>query len=181
MEPQVELRSVPDGKFSACGDSVGWLVERGYGYAPEHGNSGCRTLEVYEALYLLERGDAIALGPDGSRLESLDLMRLGARRDDGFLTKYIVYRDLRNRGYVVREGYGIGNDLRVYRRGEYGREDARYLVMALEEGGRMPASRLTRSYLRALNLGKDLILAVVESRGDVVYYSIAQFNVRGMP
>ncbi len=169
----LEIRE-SQGMFVACGDSTGWLAERGYGYEEK----GCRRLEIYEALYLLERGDARVVGQDGSELGAPDLMRLGSRRSSGFLTKYIVYRDLRNRGYVVREGYGLGNDLRVYRRGGYGQEDARYLVVALEEGSRMPASRLTRIQMRALNLGKELVLAVVESHGDVVYYSVSQFNLR---
>ncbi len=174
MASPIELRPSPDGRFLACGDQVGWLRERGYGVDSD----GCRALELYEALYLVERGDAAALGADGAPLDVSGLISLGSKRNPRFLTKYIVYRDLRNRGYVVREGYGLGNDLRVYRRGEYGSRDARYLVVALEEGRRMSASTLARIYLRALNLGKELVLAVVESHGDVIYYSVSQFNLR---
>jgi len=169
----MEMRAVDD-CFLVCGDPIGWLRERGYGAS----NGKCRRLEVYEALYLLERGDASASGRDGTPLNKSDLLALGAKGDDRFLTKYIIYRDLRNRGYVVREGYGLGGDLRLYGRGEYGNNDAGYIVVALEEGSRIPASRLTRIHMRAMNMGKGLILAVVESRGDVVYYSMAQFNPR---
>ncbi|MGC9116438.1 MAG: tRNA-intron lyase, partial [Conexivisphaera sp.] len=171
MESLLELRALPRGGFVACGDSVGWLRERGYGTERE----GCQVLELHEALYLVERGSARAMDGSGSPLDAPKMIIIGSRRDDRFLTKYIVYRDLRNRGYVVRGGYGIGSDFRVYRRGEYGERDARYLVVAMEEGSRMSASRLAGIYLRALNLGKELVLAVVESHGDVVYYSVIQF------
>ena len=43
---------------------------------------------------------------------------------------YMVYRDLRSRGYVVREGFGGGIDFRVYERGAYGKDTAPYLVLA---------------------------------------------------
>ena len=30
------------------------------------------------------------------------------------MSVFLVYRDLRSKGYVAKEGFGFGNDFRVY-------------------------------------------------------------------
>ena len=55
---------------------------------------------------------------------------------------YLVYRDLRSRGYVVREGFGGGIDFRIYERGAYGKDTAPYLVLNTQEGKPLPINDL---------------------------------------
>ena len=49
-------------------------------------------------------------------------------------TKFIIYRDLRSRGYVVKDGFGFGTDLRVYERGDFPAKAAKFVIFALDEG-----------------------------------------------
>ena len=35
-----------------------------------------------------------------------------------------LFRDLKTRGYVVKDGFGFGSDFRVYERGDYGEKGA---------------------------------------------------------
>ncbi len=57
---------------------------------------------------------------------------------------YLVYRDLRSRGYVAREGFGAGIDFRMYERGAYGKDTAPYLVLSTQEGKPLGIDELAR-------------------------------------
>lgn len=52
-----------------------------------------------------------------------------------FWTKYCVFRDLRNRGYIVKTALKFGADFRVYERGvKPGEEHAKWVVFPVHEG-----------------------------------------------
>ena len=74
---------------------------------------------------------------------------------DNAWVRYLVYRDLRSRGYVVREGFGLGVDFRVYKRGQYGKSTADYLILGIQEGQPITVenlSRILRGILRIILL-----------------------------
>jgi tRNA-intron endonuclease len=95
-------------------------------------------------------------------------------------TQYLAYRDLRSRGYVVREGFGSGVDFRVYERGEYSKDAAKYLILNVQEGKPLSLEELARTLKQSQSLKKELVLAVMNRRGEVVYYSVSQLNLAGM-
>lgn len=92
--------------------------------------------------------------------------------------KYLIYRDLRSRGYIVREGFGLGVDFRLYGRGEYSKDAAEYLVYGVYEGMTLSIEDLTQVLMRSQNLKKTLILAVIDRRGEIVYYTLSQLNLQ---
>jgi tRNA-intron endonuclease len=98
--------------------------------------------------------------------------------DPDIWSKYLIYRDLRSRGYVVREGFGFGLDFRVYERGEYGEDTSKFIVFGVIEGALVPVDKLNDLLRYVQSLKKDLILAVMDRRGEVVYYSTSYFNLK---
>jgi tRNA-intron lyase len=99
------------------------------------------------------------------------------KEDEEVWTKYLIYRDLRSRGYVVRDGFGLGVDFRLYARGTYGQKAAKYLVYTLCEGTPMATKKLRDIHLIAQNMKKQLIIAVMDRRGEIVYYSLGSFHI----
>ncbi|MEM4612131.1 MAG: hypothetical protein QXS95_05255, partial [Candidatus Nitrosocaldus sp.] len=91
-------------------------------------------------------------------------------------TKFLIYRDLRSRGYVAREGFGFGNDFRVYERGDYNIKSARYVVFGLNEGREVKIDDLSRMVEQIWSMGKEPIVAVIERRGEVIYYSVERMR-----
>jgi len=148
------------------------LERRGYGRRDD----GLLVLESYEALYLVEKGRIEVLdGSSGRGISFQELLKLLEERDEKLWTRYLIYRDLRERGYVVREGFGLGIDFRLYGRGEFRRKPARYLVYGLLEGVPVRVAELEEVLRKALSTKKELILAVVDRRGEVVYYSLSRW------
>ncbi len=92
--------------------------------------------------------------------------------------KYLIYRDLRSRGYVVREGFGLGIDFRVYERGEYGKATADYLILGIQEGKPTSVEELARVLKHVQSLKKELVLAVVNRRGEIVHYTLSKLTMK---
>jgi len=148
------------------------LASRGYGVK----ESDRLILAPYEVLYLLSKEVVEVIGPSSEILEFKDVLDLFKSRDENLWVRYLMYRDLRSRGYVVREGFGLGIDFRVYERGTYGEKPATYLIYGIQEGKPVSIGDLSKTLAYTQNLKKKLILAVLSRRGEVVYYSLSKLT-----
>jgi len=135
-------------------------------------------LTFYEALYLLDKSLLEVEGKKGKKVNFQKLLQRYESVDENAWAKYLAYRDLRSRGYVVREGFGLGVDFRVYERGEYGKDTAKYLILSVQEGKPTSLEDLTRIMKQCQSLKKELILAVMNRRGEIVYYSVSQLTLK---
>jgi len=150
------------------------ISTRGYGVA----ENGELLLTFYEALYLLDKGMLEVEDEKGGKADFQRLLQRYESVDENAWAKYLTYRDLRSRGYVVREGFGLGVDFRVYERGEYGKDTAKYLILSIQEGKPVSLEDLTRVMVQCQSLKKELILAVMNRRGETVYYSVSQLTLK---
>ena len=150
--------------------SVDALSQRGYGTA----ENKVFTLAFYEALYLLDKEMLEVKDEKGRKMNFQNLLQCYEKVDENAWVNYLVYRDLRSRGYVAREGFGAAIDFRVYERGAYGKDTAPYLVMSTQEGTPVPIQDLTNAMMQCQSQKKELILAVMNRRGEIVYYSVSQ-------
>lgn len=150
-------------------DRFGELEESGYGTR----DGDDLLLRDYEALYLIY-AKKLALEEGGKDVGFERLSELSQEKESDSWTKFVIYRDLRSRGYVVREGFGFGTDLRVYERGDYPKKPAKYVVFALDEGIEKKMSDLQKSVREMAKMGKEAIIAVIERRGEVIYYKVGR-------
>jgi tRNA-intron endonuclease len=160
-----------DGVVSvADGDRVAELESSGYG-----SRDGKKlVLRDYEALHLLYAKKLDLRDAKGNSVSFDALAEQAQNRAGDSWTKFMIYRDLRTRGYVVREGFGFGTDLRVYERGDYPKKAAKYVVFALDEGIEKKMADLQQSVREMAKMGKEAIIAVLERRGEVIYYKVSK-------
>lgn len=152
----------------------GELEQAGYGEK----NGKRFLLRDYEALYLLYAEKLKLLDEEGNEVSFNALAEKAQVSVHESWTRFMIYRDLRSRGYVVKEGFGFGTDLRVYERGEFPKKAAKYVVFALDEGIETGIDDLRKSVKEIARMGKEAIIAVLERRGEVIYYKVsrAYFN-----
>ena len=154
--------------------SVDSLAQRGYGTE----ENGVFTLAFYEALYLLDKELLEVKDEKGRKVVFQALLQAYEKTDSNAWVNYLVYRDLRSRGYVVREGFGAGTNFRMYERGAYGKDTASYLVLGTQEGKPLPIDDLTKALRHSQSQKKELIIAVMNRRGETVYYSVSQLTFK---
>lgn len=145
---------------------------RNKGYGDKEDND--YLLETYEALYLLYLNRLVIT--NGSIDNFASLLKHELKYDKEILTKFLVYRDLRSRGYVVKEGFGFGADFRVYERGGYEKKRAKYVVFCINEGIKVKVGELSKNVREIETMGKNAIAAVVERRGEVIYYKLTNMK-----
>jgi len=162
-----------DGVLAPSSEDIEGLTSRGYGTLKD----GDLMLTFYEALYLFSKG---IIEVKDEKIDSVvtfeDLLGKSKSVNENTWIKYLIYRDLRSRGYVVREGFGLDIDFRFYERGEYGKETADYLVFGIQEGQPVMVEDLARILKHVQSLKKVLVLAVLNRRGEIVYYSLSQLT-----
>jgi tRNA-intron endonuclease, archaea type len=172
-EEQIEpLSAILEGDSVVVADKerFGELEESGYGSKVKEG----LVLRDYEALYLVYANKLELRDGDGKQVPFEKLAEIAQKRAGDSWTKFVIYRDLRSRGYVVREGFGFGTDLRVYERGDYPKKAAKYVVFALDEGIEKGVADLQESVREMAKMGKEAIIAVIERRGEVIYYKVSR-------
>jgi tRNA-intron endonuclease len=149
--------------------------QKGYGVAEDSN----LTLNFVEALFLLSKG-AIEVKDEstGKSLVFEALLKRFQSIDKDVWVRYLIYRDLRSRGYVAREGFGLGIDFRLYERGDYGKGTAKHLIFGIQEGKPVSVEKLARTQRYVQNLKKNLVLAVINRRGEIVYYSLSELNLK---
>ena len=173
-ELKIESTLTEDSVQVSSPEDVKGLSSRGYGVS----ENGDLMLTFYEALYLLGKEILeVKDGKTGEKMSFQDVLKHFQSADENAWVKYLIYRDLRSRGYVVREGFGLGIDFRVYKRGEYGAETAKYMIFGMQEGQPVALAKLARAQMYVQSLKKKLVLAVVNRRGEVVYYSLSRLTL----
>ncbi len=149
--------------------SMSKLQQKGFGK-----KAGDRLeLSFLEALYLVERG-SISVEVDGGGLTPEDVAKRTGEKDFGL--RYRVYRDLRERGYVVKTGFKFGAHFRVYERGAFPGEHSNYLVHAVPESHHLSFPEVARAVRLAQGVKKSLVFAVVDEEGDVTYYTLGRMT-----
>jgi tRNA-intron endonuclease len=127
---------------------------------------------AYESFYLQEKQKIRVFNPKNKEELSLrDLVRKLSVGKPEIWIKYLVYRDLRDRGYIVRES-DENFDFDIY-----GKGPMRRLISIVYEGGEASLRKL-RKLLEISDVEKkELILAVVDRRTDIVYYTLSSLHV----
>ncbi|MDI9620129.1 MAG: tRNA-intron lyase [Candidatus Nezhaarchaeota archaeon] len=172
ISPKPTIRCEVGERLTVKGEEAVKLRELGYyGEVDEKGNV---VLDPVEAAYLLEKG-ALSLDFQGKSLDFHEFTQLMLMRNPIFWYRYLVYSDLKRRGYTVKPGFSTSDvEFRLYRRGvEIGREGAKYIVFGVVEGKPIDLRSLIEKAREARNLRKELVTAIVDAQGEVCYYSVA--------
>ena len=132
------------------------------------------VLKSYEALYLFyTKRLRFSNKPD---IGFNSLFEFLVKHNRNIMSVFLVYRDLRSRGYVAKEGFGFGNDFRVYERGEYEKKPAKYVVFGINEGTNITAKSFALAVSQIQKMGKEAVVAVIERRGEVIYYKASTIH-----
>lgn len=152
------------------------IHNKGYYGVPQSG--GPLKLDLMEAIYLVESG-RLEVESDGGKRDVGHLMRLAHKNSEGFEIRYLVYRELRSRGYVVKLGQPP-LDFRVFPRGGTpNKTPSRWWVAAISERRAFDLAKLLEDLDRTNDVRKKLLLAVVDEESDVTYYDVKRVVPKG--
>jgi len=133
-------------------------------------------LSLVEAAYLLDRSKIRVLN-EGKELDFQSLFEISSSLEKGFEFRYVVYKDLRERGYYVQPGRP---DFRVYPRGGHpGKTAAEYYVLVISERTPLPLNAVLEPVRMAGQMRKKLMLAIVDEESDITFYEAREKSLSG--
>jgi len=156
--------------ISESSDPARELYDKGRFGSVEEGKVHFSLLEAY---YLLDK-DKIDIFDKKNKLISKEIfLKKASKAEPNFWTKYCVFRDFRDRGYIIKTALKFGADFRVYDRGvKPGDDHAKWVVFPVPEGSTLTWHEFSAKNRVAHSTKKRLLIGVVDAESDVTYYEI---------
>lgn len=128
---------------------------------------------LVEALYLID-SKKLLVYEGNKRLSHESFIKKACKLESNFWTRYCVFRDIRNRGYIVKTALKFGADFRVYDRGvKPGKEHAKWVLYPVYESSTLTWHEFAAKNRVAHSTRKKLLLGIVDDEGDVTYYEVS--------
>lgn len=115
-------------------------------------------LDLIEGCYLLEKSQ-LKIYRAKKSLTHKEMIDICRREHHNFDKKYLVYKDFRDKGYIVNPGIKFGCDFAVYQKGP-GIDHAPYLVQVYNSSDAISATAIVLAGRLATTVRKQFILAI---------------------
>jgi len=126
-----------------------------------------------EALYLFQKGK-MEIVSNKKKISKAEFIAKLRKIDKKIQIKYPVFKDLRERGYVVKSALKFGADFRVYGKGANpGEKHAKWVVFVDHESKKLTWHDFSAKNRIAHSTKKNLLLAIVDEESDVSYYEVS--------
>ncbi len=134
---------------------------------------------AFEALYLMEKNKANIINIKNNKpVQEHELIKSFSKKDREFYIKYLVFKHLKNKGYVVKTGLKFGEEFRVYSNSKKskdfssGNPHAKYICYPIKQEKQINPKDIIAKTRITHSTGKKLLLAVVDSEEDISFYEI---------
>jgi len=125
-----------------------------------------------ETLFLVEKGK-MEIFSNSKKISKKELIKKFRRIDKKIQIKYLVFKDLREKGYIVKTALKFGAEFRVYDKGSRpGKKHAKWIVSTDHESKKITWHEFSAKNRVAHSTKKKLLLAIVDEEGDITYYEV---------
>lgn len=142
-------------------------------------SGGGLELDHKEALYLQSCSRLEVVDDEGNVVSKEDLMRAALKKDQDLAVKYPVFKDMRSRGYIVKDAAKPA-DHRVFPRGgSPGKTPSKFWLISRAETDKFSIAEIEEACDRIFQLKKTLLVGILDEEGDVTYYEIMTTSMKG--
>jgi tRNA-intron endonuclease, archaea type len=126
-----------------------------------------------EALLLVQNKKMEIFDFKDKKLTQKEIMRKFEKIDKKFKTKYLVFKDLRKNGYIVKTALKFGAEFRVYEKGKKtNKEHSKWICFPVSENKTLTWQDFSAKNRVAHSTKKNLLIAIVDEEGGVSYYEV---------
>ena len=130
-------------------------------------------LSLIEALYLAEKKRLIVYDSRNKEIDFERLLNKSKKIEPNFWVRYCVYKDIRNRGYIIKTALKFGADFRIYDRGvKPGEDHARWVVFPVHESSSLTWYEFSAKNRVAHSTKKRLLIGCVDDEGDCTFWEV---------
>ena len=125
-----------------------------------------------EVLFLVEK-EKMDVFSNLKKFSKGELLIKFRKIDKKIQLKYIVFRDLRKKGYILKTALKFGADFRAYEKGKkLGKAHAKWIIFVEHETKKTSWHEFSAKNRVAHSTKKKLLLAIVDEEEDITYYEV---------
>ena len=133
----------------------------------------------FEALFLTENKKMKVENHQGNVLSEKELIRKFHRNDKDFETKYTVFKDLREKGFIVKTALKFGSVFRIYNKGDkIGQSHSKWICIPAKETSKISWHDFAAKNRVAHSTKKKLLIAIVDDEDDVSYSEVSWIRIQ---
>lgn len=127
-------------------------------------------LDLIEGLYLLEN-KKISIFKDKKKLSIEEMIEICKKEYHDFDKKYLVYKNFRDKGYIINPGIKFGCDFAVYEKGP-GIDHAPFLIQVYNRSDPITSTAIVLAGRLATTVRKQFILAIPKGKDKVDFLAL---------
>jgi len=127
-------------------------------------------LDLIEGLYLLEN-KKISIYKLNQRITIEEMIELCKKEYHDFDKKYLVYKNFRDKGYIINPGIKFGCDFAVYEKGP-GIDHAPFLIQVYNRSDPITSTGIVLAGRLATTVRKQFILAIPKGKDRVDFLAL---------
>jgi len=126
-----------------------------------------------ETLFLVQEKKMDILDYRDKKLTEKDLLKRFYKIDKKFKTKYLVFKDLRKKGYIVKTALKFGAEFRIYEKEKGPKQThSKWICFPVSENKTLTWQEFSAKNRVAHSTKKNLLVAIVDDEGQVSYYEV---------
>jgi tRNA-intron endonuclease len=107
---------------------------------------------------------------NNKKLNFEQAVKLFTKETKDFFIKYLVFKELRKKGYIVKAGLKFGGEFRVYE--QYNLNHAKYICFIAKNSSKIIWQDLISKIRVTHSTAKKLLIAIVDSEDDLLFYEM---------
>jgi tRNA-intron endonuclease len=127
-------------------------------------------LDLMEGYYLLQKS-IISIYKVKKKITETEMLEICRNEYHNFDKKFLVYKNFRDKGYIINPGIKFGCDFAVYQKGP-GIDHAPYLVQVYNTTDSISSTGVVLAGRLATTVRKQFILAIPHGKDDVNYLAL---------
>ncbi|MBI2564847.1 tRNA-intron lyase [Candidatus Woesearchaeota archaeon] len=128
-------------------------------------------LSFLETFYLIEKQKINLVNSRGKETLKEVFLKRAKRVEPRFWIRYCIFKNIRDRGYIIKTALKFGADFRVYDRGvKPGEDHAKWVIFPVSEGETFTWHEFAAKNRVAHSTKKKLLIGVVDDESDVSYW-----------
>jgi tRNA-intron endonuclease len=135
-------------------------------------------LNFIEATFLTTEQKLIIHDSNNKRLSFQDLLQYASEQDIAFDSNYLIYRDLRKRGYTIQQ-YKLNKNITFLHQTK-NKEDVTKFIKVFREHDDFDLKNTYILINQAIKKNALLWYGIVDEEGDLTYYNIDHFTPLGV-
>ncbi len=134
---------------------------------------------LYETFHLVQTKKMEVFDSKDKKISEKELAKKFEKLNKKFKTNYFVFKDLREKGFIVKTALKFGAEFRVYEPGKnIGENHAKWILFPVSENQQLTWQDFSAKNRVAHSTNKKLLIGIVDEENQVSYYEVNWMNLK---